>query len=65
MNASKTHGGKRCSLLYAVDGETSGGDEEQAHIVAANEVEASQFARNTLGYEVITAVHLVHDCLWV
>ena len=50
-------------LLYSVIGETEG-REETASIIAANESEAAQFARTQLEFEIVTAVHLVNDCIW-
>ena len=51
------------SLLYCVEGETEIG-EEKAFILKNNESEAAQYARTRLGFEIVTSVRLVNDCIW-
>jgi hypothetical protein len=51
-------------LLYSVAGETELGD-ETALVIADNEAETAQYARTVLGFEVITAITLASDCVYV
>jgi hypothetical protein len=52
------------SALYSVSG-ASYVAEEKAFIVAQDESEAAQFARTELRFEVVTAIRLESDCVYV
>ena len=51
-------------LLYSVEGATEL-DLDAALVIADDEIEVAQYARTVLGFEVIHAIHLEHDNVYV
>jgi hypothetical protein len=51
-------------LLYSVAGETELG-QEKAFVIADSESEVAQYARNVLGFDVVTTIQIENDNVYV
>ncbi len=56
---------QRAVPLYSVSGAYETGEEVTEYVGKSDACQVALFARTELGFDIVTAVKLVNDCVWL